>query len=74
MFLCFFFFFLSLFILTCFVLKTAFSDEEVLKLYSNTKMTIPVAPKNMKNKGFHLQQTWFLGSKHTVFDGFWGPW
>ena len=24
----------------------------------------------MKNKGFHLQQSWFLGTKNKVFDGF----
>ena len=32
--------------------------------------TVPGAPKTMKNKGFHLQKTWFLGTKNKVFDGF----
>ena len=33
-----------------------------------------MAPKTMKNKGFHLQKNRFLGSKNKVFDGFGGPW
>ena len=36
-------------------------------------MLVPVALKTMKNKGFHLQKTWFLGSKNIVFDGFGCP-
>ena len=34
----------------------------------------PGAPKTMKNKGFHLQKTWFLGTKNMVFDGFGCSW
>ena len=30
---------------------------------------LPGAPKTMKNKGFHLQKIWFLGTKNKVFDG-----
>ena len=35
---------------------------------------LPGAPKTMKNKGFHLQKTWLLGTKNKVFDGFGGSW
>ena len=37
------------------------------------KPKVPGAPKPMKNKGFHLQKTWFLATKNKVFDGF-GCW
>ena len=32
-------------------------------IYIYLYIYIPGAPKTMKNKGFHLQKTWFLGTK-----------
>ena len=31
--------------------------------------SLPGAPKTMKNKGFDLPKSWFLGTKTKVFDG-----
>ena len=41
------------------------AEEEVGQREKSSK-TIPVAPKTMENKGFHLQKTGFLGSKNKV--------
>ena len=35
---------------------------------------LPGAPRTMKNKGFHLPKTWFVGTKNKVFDGFRCSW
>ena len=42
----------------------------VLYLYSVFLYFFPFLPiDSMKNKGFHLPKTWFLGTKKKVFDG-----
>ena len=47
-------------------------DKPKTKSKKETKnpKKLPGTPKTMKNKGFHFQKTWFLGSKKKVFDGF----
>ena len=43
----------------------------VQEWHTRRVQSIPGAPKTMKDKGFHLQKTWFLGTQNSVFDGFW---
>ena len=45
-------------------LQNVYLIQEGLAFVETTK-----TPKTMKNKGFHLPKTWFLGTKNKVFDG-----
>ena len=48
------------------------SDFSVLNVFFLFNQEHPPKPME-KHRGFHLQKTWFLGTKNKVFDGFGCP-